>query len=61
MTRGPVLGGASTVGSLLLQSAQRWPDADALVEDQTVLTHAQAATAAGRVARQLRARGGAAR
>jgi len=43
----------STVGGLLLRSAQRWPDADALVEDQTVLTHAQAAAAAARVARRL--------
>jgi fatty-acyl-CoA synthase len=44
----------STVGELLLRSARRWPDADALVEDQTVLTHAQAAAAATRVARRLR-------
>jgi acyl-CoA synthetase (AMP-forming)/AMP-acid ligase II len=52
-----VLGSASTVGGLLLRSARRWPDADALVEDQTVLTHAQAAMAARRVARRLQARG----
>ena len=48
---------STTVGGLLLRSAGRWPDADALVEDDTVLTHAQAAAAAGRVARRLRARG----
>ena len=57
MTADPVLGGASTVAGLLLRSARRWPDADALVEGQTVLTHAQAAMAAGRVARRLEARG----
>jgi fatty-acyl-CoA synthase len=57
VTRGPALGEATTVGGLLLQSARRWPDADALVEGQTVLTHAQAAAAAGRVARRLLARG----
>jgi acyl-CoA synthetase (AMP-forming)/AMP-acid ligase II len=57
MTRGPVLGSASTVGGLLVRSARRWPDAEALVEDQTVLSHAQAATAASRVARRLLARG----
>ena len=45
------------VGGLLLRSAGRWPDADALVEDETALSHAQAAAAAGRVARRLRARG----
>ena len=48
---------STTVGGLLLRSAGRWPDADALVEDDTVLTHAQAAAAAGRVAGRLRARG----
>jgi fatty-acyl-CoA synthase len=47
----------STVGGLLLQAARRWPDADALVEDGTVLSHAQAAAAARRVARRLLARG----
>jgi hypothetical protein len=26
------------VGGLLKRSAQRWPDADALIEDETVLT-----------------------
>ncbi|HEX3192081.1 MAG TPA: AMP-binding protein [Streptosporangiaceae bacterium] len=46
-----------TVGGLLVQAARRWPDADALVEDGTVLTHAQAVAAAGRVARRLQARG----
>jgi len=46
-----------TVGGLLVQAARRWPDADALIEDETVLTHAQAAAAAGRVARRLQARG----
>jgi fatty-acyl-CoA synthase len=46
-----------TVGGLLVQAARRWPDADALIEDGTVLTHAQAAAAAGRVARRLQARG----
>ncbi|MBV9383140.1 MAG: AMP-binding protein [Streptosporangiaceae bacterium] len=54
---GPALGSASTAGGLLLRSAERWPDADALVEGQTVLTHAQAAAAAARVARRLWARG----
>jgi acyl-CoA synthetase (AMP-forming)/AMP-acid ligase II len=53
----PVLGSATTVSGLLLQSAQRWPDADALVEDQTVLTHAEAAAAAMRAARRLLDRG----
>jgi acyl-CoA synthetase (AMP-forming)/AMP-acid ligase II len=47
----------ATVGGLLLRSAGRWPDADALVEEETVLTHAQAAAAAARVAARLRARG----
>jgi acyl-CoA synthetase (AMP-forming)/AMP-acid ligase II len=46
-----------TVGGLLVQAARRWPDADALIEDGTVLTHAQAVAAAGRVARRLQARG----
>ena len=46
-----------TVGGLLVQAARRWPDADALIEDETVLTHAQAAAAAGRAARRLQARG----
>ncbi len=32
MTPGPVAGRAATVGGLLLRSAQRWPDADALVD-----------------------------
>jgi fatty-acyl-CoA synthase len=45
------------VGGLLLRAAQRWPDADALVEDGTVLSHAQAAAAARRVAHRLIARG----
>lgn len=47
----------ATVGGLLLRTAGRWPDADALVEGETVLTHAQAAAAAARVARRLAARG----
>jgi acyl-CoA synthetase (AMP-forming)/AMP-acid ligase II len=47
----------STVSGLLLAAARRWPDAEALVEDQTVLTHAQAAAAAAWVARRLRAAG----
>jgi acyl-CoA synthetase (AMP-forming)/AMP-acid ligase II len=46
-----------TVGGLLLDAARRWPDADALIEDGTVLSHAQAAVAARRVARRLLARG----
>jgi acyl-CoA synthetase (AMP-forming)/AMP-acid ligase II len=50
-------GRVTTVGGLLLRSARRWPDADALIEGETVLTHAQAAAAAGRVARRLQARG----
>jgi acyl-CoA synthetase (AMP-forming)/AMP-acid ligase II len=49
--------GMSNVGGLLVRSAKRWPDADALVEEQTVLSHAQAAAAAARVARRLLARG----
>jgi acyl-CoA synthetase (AMP-forming)/AMP-acid ligase II len=57
MTRGPMLGRAATVSGLLLRSAGRWPDAEALVEEETVLTHAQAAAAAGRVARRLQDRG----
>jgi acyl-CoA synthetase (AMP-forming)/AMP-acid ligase II len=57
MSSVPVLGSATTAGGLLLQSAQRWPDAEALVESQTVLTHAEAAAAAKRVARRLLARG----
>jgi acyl-CoA synthetase (AMP-forming)/AMP-acid ligase II len=47
----------TNVGGLLARSAKRWPDSDALVEDATVLTHAQAAAAAARVARRLMARG----
>lgn len=47
----------STVGGLLLRAERRWPDADALVEDGTVLSHAQAAAAARRVAWRLLARG----
>ena len=54
---GPVLGAATTAGGLAEQSARRWPDADALVEDQTVLTHAQAYAAARQVARRLLDRG----
>jgi acyl-CoA synthetase (AMP-forming)/AMP-acid ligase II len=48
---------SATVGGLLLRAAGQWPDADALAEDETVLTHAQAAAAAARAARRLRARG----
>jgi acyl-CoA synthetase (AMP-forming)/AMP-acid ligase II len=48
---------AATVSSLLLRSAGRWPHGDALVEGETVLTHEQAAVAAGQVARRLLARG----
>jgi acyl-CoA synthetase (AMP-forming)/AMP-acid ligase II len=47
----------ATVGGLLLRAARQWPDAEALVEDSTVLSHAQAAAAASRVARRLLARG----
>jgi fatty-acyl-CoA synthase len=47
----------TTVGGLLLDAARRWPDADALIEDGTVLSHAQAAVAARRVARRLLAGG----
>jgi acyl-CoA synthetase (AMP-forming)/AMP-acid ligase II len=46
-----------SVGGLLLDAARRWPDADALVEDDTVLSHAQAAVVARRVAQRLLARG----
>jgi fatty-acyl-CoA synthase len=48
---------SGTVGGLLLEAARRWPDADALVEEDTVLSHAQAAAAARRVAHRLLARG----
>jgi fatty-acyl-CoA synthase len=48
---------SGTVGGLLLAAARRWPDADALVEEDTVLSHAQAAVAARRVAHRLLARG----
>ena len=51
------LGEASTVGGLLLRSARRWPDSPALVEEQTVLTHRQAAARARTVAGRLAARG----
>lgn len=44
------------VGGLMLAAARRWPDADALVEDGTVLSHAQAVAAARRVAQRLLAR-----
>src|SRR4029450_13531666 len=46
-----------TAVGLLVRPARRWPDADALVEDQAVLTHAQAAAGAARVARRLLALG----
>ncbi len=48
---------SATVGGLLMDAARRWPDADALVEDGTVLSHARAAVAARVVARRLLARG----
>jgi acyl-CoA synthetase (AMP-forming)/AMP-acid ligase II len=51
------VGEASTVGGLLLRSARRWPDSPALVEEQTVLTHGQAAARARTVAGRLAARG----
>jgi fatty-acyl-CoA synthase len=57
VTPGPVLGDAATVGGLLLQSARRWPDADALVEGQTVLTHRQAWARAQTVAARLVSQG----
>jgi len=47
----------STVGGLLLRSADRWPDSPALVEEQTVLTHRQAAARARTAAGRLAARG----
>jgi acyl-CoA synthetase (AMP-forming)/AMP-acid ligase II len=47
----------ATVGGLMLAAARRWPEADALVEEATVLSHALAAAAARRVARRLLARG----
>jgi fatty-acyl-CoA synthase len=47
----------STVGGLLLRSARRWPDSPALVEEQTVLTHGQAAARARTAAGRLAARG----
>jgi len=47
----------TTVGGLLLAAGRRWPDGDALVEGGTVLSHAQAALAARRVAARLAARG----
>jgi acyl-CoA synthetase (AMP-forming)/AMP-acid ligase II len=47
----------TTVGGLLLAAARHWPDADALVEDDTVLSHAEEAAAARRVAHRLLARG----
>lgn len=47
----------ATVGGLLLAAARRWPDSEALLEDDTVLSHAEEAVAARRVARRLLARG----
>ncbi|WP_051807415.1 class I adenylate-forming enzyme family protein [Actinoplanes subtropicus] len=47
----------ATVGGLMLAAARRWPDRDSLVEDDTVLSHAEAAVAARRVAARLKARG----
>jgi len=57
VTPSPVAGEAATVGGLLLQSARRWPDADALIEGQTVLTHGQAWARAQTVASRLVSRG----
>jgi acyl-CoA synthetase (AMP-forming)/AMP-acid ligase II len=57
VTAAPRLDEATTVGGLLLRSARRWPDADALVEGQTVLTHRQVAERAQAVAGRLAARG----
>ena len=57
MTMASQLGEATTVGGLLLQSAQRWPDLDALVEGDTVLTHREIAERAVTVAGRLAARG----
>jgi fatty-acyl-CoA synthase len=57
MSQGPALGSTTTTGGLLAQSARRWPEADALVEAETVLTHAQAYAVARRVARRLLDRG----
>ena len=48
---------AMTVGGLLLQSARRWPDGDALIEGETVLSHRQVAKRAATVAARLTARG----
>jgi acyl-CoA synthetase (AMP-forming)/AMP-acid ligase II len=48
---------ASTVGGLLLRSARCWPDSPALVEEQTLLTHRQAAARARTAAGRLAARG----
>jgi hypothetical protein len=56
VTPGRLAGGAATVSGLLLRSAQRWPDADALVEGQTVLTHGQAWARAQTVAARLAGR-----
>ena len=47
----------ATVGALLLDAARWWPDADSLVEDDTVVSHAEEAAAARRVAHRLQARG----
>jgi acyl-CoA synthetase (AMP-forming)/AMP-acid ligase II len=57
VTPGRLAGGAATVGGLLLRSAQRWPEADALVEGQTMLTHGQAWARAQTVASRLADRG----
>ena len=56
-TQAPRLGEATTAGALLLQSARRWPDGDALVEGQTTLTHRQVAERARAVGGRLAARG----
>lgn len=57
MTGVPMIGTATTVGGLVMQSATRWPDGESLVEGSTVLTHALAATRARMVAHRLAARG----
>ena len=57
MSAAPRVGDATTVGGLLLQSAQRWPNLDALVEADTVLSHRQIAERATTVAGRLAARG----
>lgn len=57
MSPGPALADVTTVGGLLLRSARLWPDADSLVEGETVLSHARTAALAHAVARRLADRG----